>query len=522
MAVIVLLTIACASLAGLILARTEQRRRDVSIRVALGATWIRSVRQLAAESALVAVGGALCGLVLSRWIVSGFVSFELPGFLPLARIQLPMNMRVLGAVTGVSGLSLLLITLTPARAAARMDILSALRMVGVPPRGARTRLALTAVHVGLSIVLVFGAALFVRSLQQALAVDVGFDASRVLVAEADVRAARFGEAATAEYFDTAAMRIAAIPGVQSVSYGNSPFFTFAFSTPHVVIDGRETRLPRNVLHFQSGPGYFRSFGIPLLEGRDVATSDRAGGSPVAIVNRAFAQRFWPGRSALGHRVSLLPQLVNAEIVGVVDDGKYSRLDEPAQMAVFGAWQQEVAFSSTTALFVRSSDPRGVLPQVQRELRTIDGRVPVEDVRILRELVERAVLPQRLGSWLLGTFGAVALLLAVVGIHGLVAFLALERTREIGIRMALGARRGDIAALVLRSTATAVALGTVAGTTAAWWLSIFVNRLLFGVDGHDPTSLIVTIGLVVVSAVLGALVPTRRAIRVDPVVALRAE
>jgi predicted permease len=344
----------------------------------------------------------------------------------------------------------------------------------------------------------------------------------VIVADADVRAGRLDDAHKAQYFDAVVSRVSRLPGVESVSYGNSPFFMMGNSTPVVVIDGAQVRLTQNVMQFQGGPDYFRSTGIPLLRGRDFTAADGPRVPAVAIVNSAFARRFWPDSDALGHRISLPPVMTDADVVGVVDDGKYSRLDEPRRLAVFGAWKQEVRFASRTGLFVRTSDARRVLRVLQKEIPAVDAAVPVSSVRVLRDMIERVLLPQRLGSWLLGSFGMVALLLGIVGIHGLVAFLVAQRTHEIGIRVALGADRRDIIRLVLSGVMGAVAIGAALGTATVWWLSAFVSRLLFGVDPHDPVALAATLALLAAAAVAGSLLPVRRATRVDPMIALRAE
>ena len=522
LAVAIVLLMACANLAGLILARTERRRREIGVRIALGASRARLAAHLLMECALVAILGCLSGVVLSRWILGGLVSFELPGLIPLGKLELPLNGRVLAFAIAASVVSALLIGLTPARAAARTDVVSALKHTDPLARRGGARYLLVATHVALSVILVFGAGLFVRSLQTALGVDVGFDPRRIIVADPDVQAARFDDARKFAYFDAAVKRISSVPGVESVSYGTSAFFMAGNSTPWIVVDGQELRLPRNVMEFQGGPGYVRTMGFRLTAGRDLEETDGPASPRVVLVNVAFAKRFWPDGNAVGHRVSLKPAIMDATIVGVVEDVKYTLRTETPRLAVTGAWKQSMTSHSSTGLMVRSDNPRRVLATLQQAIPAIDRTVPVTSVRVLEELVERALMPQRLGSWLLGSFSVVAILLAVVGIYGLVAFLVAQRTHEIGIRMALGAERRHIAGLVLAGVFGAVAAGALTGTALVWWLSRFATKFLFGIGPHDTIALAATLGVLLLTAVGAAAFPARRATRVDPMVALRAE
>jgi predicted permease len=522
-AVLLVLTIGCANVAGLVMARTEARRRDIAVRLAMGISRNRLIGQLLLECLLISAAGAVAGIVMGRWILAGLASFELPGFIPLGKIEFPLDARVLAFAIGVSAVSAMAFGLAPARAAARTNIIGSLRQGGRAGRAGRSRYVLIAVQVGLTVVLVFGAALFIRSLRTALGVDIGFDASRVIIADSDVRAARLDTSGKAAYYDTAMRRLQSLPGVEAVSYGEGPFFFAGNSTPSIEVDGQALRLPKNVSEFLAGPGYFRALGIPLVSGRDFAAADGASAQAVVVVNSAFAQRFWPGQSALGHRVGVPPRVKDALIVGVAEDGKYARLDESGRLVVFMVWKQLVATAGRTGLIVRTSGTASMaLRSVRDAAVTIDREVPVSSVLPLTDMVSRALLPQQLGFWLLGGFGIIAVFLGVVGIHGLVAFLVAQRTHEIGVRMALGAERGDIMGLMVRGVLSAVLGGAVAGLLVAWWLSAFVGRLLFGVGPHDPAAFAGTIALLVLTAIAGVLVPALRAVRVDPMIALRAE
>ena len=521
-AVAVVLLMACANLAGLILARTERRRREIGVRIALGASRTRLAVHLLLECTIVAMLGGIAGILASRWILAGLTSFELPGLISLATLDVSLNERVFAFAAAASVLSALLISVTPIRTAARTEVVSALKQTDGVARRAGVRHALIAAHVAFSVVLLFGAGLFIRSLQAALSIDVGFDMSKVVVADPDVRAARLDDARKIQYFNAATARLSALPGVESVSYGSSAFFLGSGSTPRVIVDGRDLRLPQNVMELEGGPAYVRTLGYRLLRGRDFDSRDRAGAPAVVIVNHAFARRFWPDADPIGHRISVPPTIKDAEVIGVVEDVKFTRLDEPLRLAVIAAWPQQVGSVMRTGLFIRSGDPRSVIPTVRQAIPGIDPSVPITYVRTLREMAERVLLPQRLGSWLLGGFGVAAIVLAVVGIYGLVAFVVAQRTREIGVRIALGAERRDIVLLVAASVFTAVAAGALTGAGLVWWLSRFVTKLLFQVSPHDWIALVATLALLALTAILGAAIPLRRATSVDPIVALRAE
>jgi predicted permease len=522
-AVVLVLLIGCANLAGLVMARTETRRREIAVRLAMGISRARLIRQLLWECALIALASGVAGTILARWILAGLSTFQLPGFIRLDTLEYALDMRVLGFAVGLSAISAIAFGGGPARAAARTDIVGSLKHVRGPSTTARSQYALIAVQVAFTVVLVFGAGLFVRSLKTALGVDVGVDVSRVVIADTDVEAARFDTSRKIAYFEDTVSQLASLPGVESVSYGNGPFFAFGGSTPSLVIDGQKIRLPQNVNEFMAGPGYFRTLGIPLARGRDFTSADDASAPEVIVINTAFARRFWPDADPIGHRVGVPPIVKDAVVVGVVEDGKYQRLDEAGKLAIFSAWKQGGPFARSAAVIVRASGDAGVASRGVGEIvRRMDAQVVVPSVLSLQEIIGRALLPQRLGFWLLGSFGIVAVVLGIVGIYGLVTFIVAQRTHEIGVRMALGARTGDVMRLVLAGLTAAVIGGGLAGVGAAWLLAGFVNRLLFGIGPHDPAAFAGALALLLAAAIAGSWLPARRAARVDPMIALRAE
>jgi predicted permease len=472
---------------------------------------------------LIAAAGAAAGLVLARWLLTGMSSFELPGFFKLADVEYALDARIFAFALALAAAVTLAFAIAPVRLALAAEVSAALREAAGVGRRGRLRHALIFGQVGITVVLLFGAGLFVRSLREALAVDVGVETGRVVVADTDVQSAHYNAARQKIYFESAARRLASTPGVSSVSWGTGPFIFNGTSTPVVVVDGQSYRLPRNVAEFQGGPDYFRTLGIGLRRGRDFAWTDDEGTPPVVVVNAAFARRFWGERDPIGHRVTLAPVIVDALVVGVAEDGKYGSLTESGRLAVFAPWRQTARFSFAAAVIVRGGRDATSLPQIIRtQLHGVDGGVLVGNVERLSDRVEHLAAPQRVGAWLLGAFALVGLVLAVVGVYGLLSYVIAQRTREIGIRIALGASPADVAWAVGRPAALAVLGGTLSGLAAAWWLSSLVTRMLFGIAPHDSPAFAGAVGLLLLAAIAAGVTPMRRATRVNPVVVLRAE
>jgi putative ABC transport system permease protein len=518
------LLIGCANLAGLVLARGEGRRRDFAVRLAIGAGRARLARQLLIESALISIAGAATGLLVARWILIGFTGFALPGAIALSKLEYPLSGRVLLFAIGVATFTSLSFGMAPARAAMRIDVIDALRhRSSVTHGGSRLRFVLLAGQIALTLMLTAGAALFVRSVQAGLSVDVGLQTDRVLIGDADLRLARYDPPRTTAFYESVVARARLQPGVRSVSFGNGPFFVGGFSSPSLDVDGAPLRLPRNVWIFQGGPAYFSTLGIQLVSGRDIADTDREGAASVVVVNAALARRLWPGQEAIGRRLSVSPMVRDATVVGVAEDGKYSRLTEPEGFAVFAPWLQTAQFAGSGALIVRAeADARTLIPSVRSAIVSMDPNVPIVSVRTLRQRIARQLMPQQFGGWLLGGFSVLALMLAVAGTYGLVSYLVAERTHEIGIRFALGASRGRILSGMLSGSLAAVLAGIAAGGLGVWWTARYLNRFLFGVTSFDPIALAAAVSILIGAALVASYLPARRATRVDPMVALRSE
>jgi putative ABC transport system permease protein len=522
-AVAAVLAIAWANLAGLLLARNERRRREMGVRLALGGAPARLMGLVLIEGLVLAILGGAVGLWVAHGMLRVLVPRRLAGAVDLSTVDLSLGFRAWLFMLAVSVLTAVAVGLVPARRAARIDVLSALKLgVSAAPSTQRWRGALVAGQVALSFVLAIGAGLFVRSLRAGLSTDVGFDAERVVVAEVDLRLSRYDTGRTAAFFEAFAERLRAFPAVAEASYGSAPLGGSIGSNPWIEVDGGRHELSQSVEVLQAGPGYFHTLGMPILRGRELDGRDGEGAPAVVVVNEALATRFWAERDPVGHRLSCRPWLADGIVVGVVRDATYKRLGESGRLAVFVPWQQSRSFGGSVGLVRSRVDPAVVAGIVRSELRAMTPDLPILGVAPASERISQVLAPQRLGSWLLGGFALAGLVLAVVGTYGLVAYVVTQRTHEIGIRVALGADATDVLGLILMRGLRAPLLGVVIGLAGSLWGARFVDRFLFGIRPLDPLTFVVcAIGLLV-TAIVASFIPARAALRVDPVVALRAE
>jgi predicted permease len=517
------LLLACANAAGVELARALERRKEIAVRLAMGASRGRVVRQLFAEAAALSVLAGATGVALA-WVVTRALR-AIP--LPTARgAPLAFEVGLDGRVLGVSILAAvttgILCGLTPALEASRCDLVAALH--GTAASFARRRLhrALVTLQVGLSMALLVLGALFARSLHHARGMDLGFDPDGVAVATVDFGHRAGGPAAALSFWRTLVERLAASPAVESASLADRVPFEVNITAMPLRPEGRpvpERGWP-TIDFAVVDAGYFRTMRIALLEGREFAAGDDGPARPVAIANEVLARRFWPGRSAVGQR--LVPRAGPPyEVVGVVRESRYLTLGEEPKPYVYLPVGQGAAAALTLIARARG-DPAALPGRMRETVRAVDDRVPVYDVGTLRDRMRLAFLPATSGAAVVNGLALVALSLTSVGLYGAVALAVARRTREIGIRRALGARAGAIVWLVARREVGTVGLGIAAGAGLGAVGSRLVNRVLYGVSPSDPLAFGVALLVLALVALLGSGIPALRAARIQPALALRRE
>jgi predicted permease len=521
------LLIACANLANLLLARASAREREIAVRQALGASRGRLIRQLLVESLLLASVGAVLGAALaqalSRLLVAFLSTTADPVFLDLGP-----DWRVLGFITALAFATCLLFGLTPAIRVTRRQpgatIIATGRGMSAPRERLTLRRALTVAQVALSLVLVAGALLFARSLAKILTIDRGFRDEGVLTAIATFQRLNLPPERVPAFKDELLERVRAIPGVDSVALTNTiPMRDWGGG--NAWIDGGP-RQPSHTSLSRIGAGYFKTLEVPLMAGRDFDNRDRVGAPEVAIVNQAFARKFLNGANPVGQRLWIegSPGSPDSlfEIVGFVGDTKYEDLREEFRPIVYYAASQDDGAGAGGKLLIRSRLPQGeVVAAVKRVLNDINPAITV-NFEGLQPMIEATILRERLMATLSGFFGLLALLLACIGVYGILSYGVASRTTEIGIRMALGARRGDVFWLILREAFWLVAIGVVVGLPLIFAVTRLAAALLFDLSPTDPISLISAALLLLGVALLAGYLPSRRATRVDPMVALRCE
>ena len=525
--VALILLIACANIANLQLARSTSRRREMSLRAALGAGRGRLVRQLLTESVVLALIGGACGVLLARWAIVALVAAA-PGGLPaLGPVELDGPVLLFSAAITV-GAGLLFGAL-PARWAARAGLADALQTRtgdGAAPGRSDARTIFVAVQLALCIVLLVGAGLLTRSLARIREVPLGFEPDRLLTAELRLPASKYdNDTVIAQFAEHALARLRAVPGVRSAALLGSVPLSGNWATTSYLPEGQAPPAdgvpPTTQVNFVTD-GFFGTMGMPVLRGRDFTPADRAGSTPVALVGEELARRVWPGRSPLGERLKVLgPPDVVATVVGVVGNVRQFTVTEPPTPQLYLAKAQNPGiFSSVVAR--TDGDPDALSDALLGAIWSVDRDQPVWKIRSMESLVARDLAPQRFTAVLSGSFAVLALLLAVVGVYGVMSYTVAQRTREIGIRMALGAGRGEVERMVLWRGLRIVVVATVLGLAAAYGAARLIASQLFGVPPTDLVTFVaVPLGLAVV-AMLACWLPARRAARVDPVVALQAE
>jgi predicted permease len=524
------LLIACANVANLLAARAAARQRELAVRVALGASRGRLVRQLVAEGLALALVGGLLGLACAYWTTDALLLAL--GIDPAtSALSAGPDARVLLFTLLVSLGACLLSSLTPALQASRVAIAQCLREEAGSVAGsraqARLRSSLVVLEVALSLLLLVGAGLFARTLGNLQSVNPGFDTRALLTFSLDPSLAGYDTARTRDLILRLRDQVAALPGVVSASAADVAVLTDSSSRTSVWVPGYQERPGERAIaevNFVTAE-HFATLGIGLLRGRPIDARDRDGAAPVAVVNQAFVKQFFGEREALGGRFGFGREGdTPLEIVGVVQDGRLRSLRDELRPAIYlpRAQQGDDAGGNVTFYLRTSTAPALLAGAVRALVRGVDTRLPVNDLRTMTEVVERSLVLERLTAGLSMAFGLLATLLAAIGLYAVLAFGVARRTREIGVRMALGAERGAVVGLVLRDVLRLAGLGLGLGLPAAVMLGRIVESQLFGLRAADPLTLLGAVLLLATIVTLAGYLPARQAVRVDPMRALRTE
>ncbi len=522
-AVVLILAIACANVASLLLSRAKTRGKEIGIRLALGATRRRIVRQLLTESLLLALAGGAVGFLMAIW-TSGLASGLRTRAGGTLDLDVTPNARVLVFTLVASVLTVLLFGVIPALRASRLELVPVLKGSTATPvfrRGPSLHSLLVVTQVTLSLVLLAGAGLFLRSLWSLRAIETGFTGDNVLAMSLNMELQGYDENRGKNFYKATLEKLSAFPGIQSVSLASALPVSAGGSRMERPTNGTKPAVGENVAIdiVDVSPRFFETTGLPLHRGRDFRLIDTDQSAKVIIINDSMAKKFWPGEDPVGR--SFNDGLTTFEVVGVAADTKYRNLREARRLAIYEPLAQ--SYRPSMNLLVRTAgDPATLAPAIQTQLHAIEPALTIFNIRTLYEHVGRSLYIERMESVLLAFFGILALTLTAIGIYGVVAYSVAQRTREVGIRMALGAQKRDILKLILVKGLALIAWGTGLGLIGCYWLSRLVSNQLYGVSANDPATLIVVAALLAGVALLATYLPARRATKVDPLVALRYE
>ena len=527
--VALVLLIVCVNVANLVLARAAGRDREIAVRQSLGAGRGRLIRQLLTENLILSLGGAAVGLALAYWCTRLVMALPVPAPVPLA-LDLSLDMRVVAFTAGIAILATLAFGLAPALTASRVDLVRALKGVGADtPRHGRLRSAFLIGQVAMSVLLLVVAGLAIRSVRSAQAIDTGFDSARVIAGSVDLETRGYSEERGRQFVRSLVERLESAPGIVAANALDIVPLTLSNRTTYKLRDGdarpAEGQMPATPIIYVNavGPGHFKTLTIPLLRGRDFTHADTDGAQNVAIVNETMARQFWPGKDAIGQRlIPLDPGAAPADtlvVIGVVRDSKYVTIGEAPRTFMFRPLAQE--YTPRVTLLVRGTGaPVDAIAAVKREIGALDGGLALFSVSTLDEAIAISLLPARLAGALLGTLGLFALVLAALGVYGVLSVLVRSRTREIGVRVAIGATPRAVVTMVVRQAMIWTVTGMAIGVALAAVVARLLGSMLYGISPMDPVTfgaVIVVLGLV---AGLAAVVPALRASRLDPLVALR--
>jgi predicted permease len=521
------LLVACVNLANLLLAQASRRAKEIGVRAALGANRVRLVRQLLVESVLLAAIGGALGLVVAYFGRNALWSFR-PPFLGNATIDLRLDPRVLAFTALISLLTGMVFGIVPALKLSRTNLLDALKIggrSGSDLSAGLLRNVLVCAEIALATVALIGSGLFVRSMQAAETMDVGFDVKHTGFVFLNPGTQHYDQAHGLQFYEDAVARARQAPGVEAASIGALvPIAGGAGVLLTIFPEGKtqSSTYKGSLIAFNDiEPGFFEALRIPIRAGRDFTAFDREGTTLVAMVNETAAKQLWPGQDAIGKRFTIVQRTELYEVVGVAATHVINNVGEDPTPEIYRPMRQEYAPSA--ALIVRTSgEPAPRLGAVRDLVQSIDKAMPIRNLGTVQEQLEQGLWAPRIGAGLLSIFGGLALLLAMIGVYGVMSYSVSQRTPEIGFRLAIGAQPSQVLWLVMKQGLIVAAIGAVAGIITSVLVGQLIASLLFGIKPQDPVTLLAVAVLLSVVAVVACYIPARRATRVDPLVALRAE
>ena len=530
----VVLLIACANVANLLLVRASSRKKEIAVRLAVGASRWRLVRQLLTESLLLAAVGGALGVLFAFWIKDGLLLVTEWGGREMTALDPRLDLRVLGFTLGLSVLTGIIFGILPALRATNLDLTPALKDAGRSSSGlSRSWLSksLVVVQVSLSVLLLIGAGLLIRTLRNLQHVDMGFNANNLLLFKVEPSLLGYENQKLADLYQRSFTRLEAVPGVQSVTFSRSPLLSQSSWTSSLYLPGEigANGQPRDSdakMH-SVRENFFNTMEIPLLMGRGLTEQDDARSPRVAVVNQAFVKAHFGDENPIGKRFGVDPARPNEiEIVGVARDAKYTSQRAAIQPTVYQSWRQVLGRMTVATFEIRTAgDPAASIAGIRQAMREVDSNLPLSNVRTQVQQADETLAMERMFAKLLTLFGVIAQQLAAIGLYGVMAYVVSQRTHEIGIRMALGADRRNVLLMVVRQGMVLTIAGIAIGVGAAYVLMKYLESLtsmLFGVKPRDPwTFAAISVGLGVV-ALIACLIPARRATKVDPLRALRYE
>jgi len=519
-----ILAIACANIASLLMARSAARRREIAVRLSVGAGRARIIRQLLTESVLLALAGAAVGVVIASWgikLLTVLIGSGREGF----TLHAELNWNVLAVTLAASVATGLLFGLAPALQATRVDLALSLKTAGLAERRRRfgAGQALVSLQIAVSLLLLVSAGLFVRTLSNLSSIDLGFNRERLLVFNVNARQAGYRDRAQARFYDELRARLAAIPGVRSVTAASMVLDTGSVSTTLAYVPGAAPRANNDVANLDVGPAFFSTLQIPILLGREIDERDQTAAQKVAVVNEAFAKKYFPGVNPLGQRFGLEDKKADIEIIGVSKSVRHQAVKLEIPPVAYLPYGQDLDGLFGLNFELRAAgEPLALAEAVRKVVREADSRIPVSGIDTQARMIGETMGQERTLAALGGAFAALAVLIACVGLYGTMAYSIARRTAEIGVRMALGAQRVRVLNMVLREVALVAALGVALGLPAAWLAARTVESFLFGVKAQDPLVMAAAPLLLLAAALAAGFAPARRASRVDPWKALREE